>query len=92
MLSGDVNGAPVAIAIFDHPSNPGFPTYWHARGYGLFAANPLGQKELSDGRDTLNFSIPAHGSATFRYRVLITDGAPTAAEAEAAWKAWSETK
>ena len=31
-------------AILDHPQNPGFPTYWHARGYGLFAANNLGQK------------------------------------------------
>ncbi len=92
VLSGKVDGAPVAIAILDHPSNPGYPTYWHARGYGLFAANPLGQKELSLGKRVLNFSIPAGGHATFRYRVLIIDGNPTAAQTEAAWKAWSETK
>ena len=36
-------GHTVTIAIFDHPGNPGYPTYWHARGYGLFAANPLGR-------------------------------------------------
>jgi hypothetical protein len=92
VLSGDVDGKPVAVAIFDHPSNPGYPTYWHARGYGLFAANPLGQKELSAGKDVLNFSIPAGGHATFRYRVLITDGSPTAADTDAAWKAWAATK
>ena len=33
----------VALAILDHPSNPGFPPYWHARGYGLYAVNNLGQ-------------------------------------------------
>ena len=30
------------IAIIDHPGNPNYPTYWHARDYGLFAVNPLG--------------------------------------------------
>ena len=56
-MSGKVGDEPVSIAIFDAPSNPGYPTYWHARGYGLFAANPLGQKELSLGKDVLNFAI-----------------------------------
>ena len=36
------DGHTVTIAIFDHPGESGYPTYWHARGYGLFAANPLG--------------------------------------------------
>jgi hypothetical protein len=39
LLGGTVDGEPVTLAILDNPSNPGFPTYWHARGYGLFAAN-----------------------------------------------------
>jgi Family of unknown function (DUF6807) len=92
VLSGTIGDEPLAIAILDHPSNPGYPTYWHARGYGLFAANPLGQSELSGGRDVLDYGIPAGGHATFRYRVLIEDGRPTAADTETAWKAWSETK
>ena len=79
----------MTIAILDNPSNPDFPTYWHARGYGLFAANPLGQKDLSNGKEQLNFSIGAGQSATFHYRILIVDGSPTAAETEAAWKEWS---
>src|SRR6185369_16220204 len=49
MLTGVVNGEPVTVAVLDHPLNAGFPTYWHARGYGMFAANNLGQKALSGG-------------------------------------------
>ena len=45
VLNGhDPSGRTAAIAIIDQPSNPGYPTYWHARGYGLFAANPLGAR------------------------------------------------
>jgi Family of unknown function (DUF6807) len=70
-LSGKLGDEDVTLAILDHPSNPGAPTYWHARGYGLFAANPLGQKALSDGKETLDFSLAPGASATFRYRVAI---------------------
>ena len=50
ILTGSIGTQPITIAMIDHPKNPGFPTYWHARGYGLFAANPLGQKVFSGGR------------------------------------------
>jgi len=73
-LTGVIKGEQVALTILDHPSNPGFPTYWHARGYGLFAANPLGQKALSNGKETLNFKLAEGKSATFRYRILIHSG------------------
>ena len=43
-LGGTVDGRPVTIAILDHPGNPGFPTYWHARAYGLFAFDCIGGK------------------------------------------------
>ena len=86
ILSGTVDQGPVTLAILDHPKNPGFPTYWHARGYGLFAANPLGQAALSNGKDRLNFAIEAGQSATFRYRVLILAGTPTAGQVEAEYK------
>jgi len=88
-LSGELGGKPVAVSIFDHPSNPGYPTYWHARGYGLFAANPLGQKELSGGKDALGFALEPNTSVTFRHRIRIVSGAPTPAEIEAAWEEWA---
>lgn len=70
-LSGEINGEKIDLSIIDHPKNPGFPTYWHARGYGLFAANPLGQKALSNGKEELNFKLAPGESVTFRYRILV---------------------
>ncbi len=76
-LYGEVNGEKVAIVIFDHPKNAGYPTYWHARGYGLFAANTLGQKVFSNGKEEMNFSIENGKSAEFRYRLAVFSGEPT---------------
>jgi hypothetical protein len=90
--SGGPDGAktigdePVTISIFDHPTNVGFPTYWHARGYGLFAANPLGQKIFSNGKEELNFALAPRASVTFRYRILISNAILTANATEAACK------
>jgi hypothetical protein len=74
ILTGSIGTQPITIAMIDHPKNPGFPTYWHARGYGLFAANPLGQKVFSGGKETLNFTLEPGASATFRYRIMVVDG------------------
>jgi Methane oxygenase PmoA len=59
------------IAIFDHPKNPGYPTYWHARGYGLFAANPLGRSIFDPKAEPFNFTLEKNQSATFRYRTIL---------------------
>jgi len=85
-LSGQLGDEPVTITILDHPANPGFPTYWHARGYGLLAANPLGQKIFSNGKQELNFSLAANQRVTFRYRILITSEILTPEKSEAAYK------
>jgi hypothetical protein len=74
MLKGMKNGKRVTIAMIDHPGNVGYPTYWHARGYGLFALNPLGREVFSNGKDTLNFSLLPHRSVTFHYRVVAASG------------------
>ena len=73
-LNAEIGQESVSLVILDHPKNVGYPTYWHARGYGLFAANPLGQKELSGGKDVLNYKLPAGQSVIFRYKVLIESG------------------
>jgi hypothetical protein len=70
-LAGKVDGEDVVLLMLDHPKNPGYPTYWHARGYGLFAANPLGQSVFSNGKETLNFTLAPSASTTFRHRLLI---------------------
>lgn len=71
-LSGKIGAEAISIIICDHPKNPGYPTYWHARGYGLFSANPFGWKDFTKGKEEFNFTIPAKKSATLRYRVIIT--------------------
>ncbi|MEC7069133.1 MAG: DUF6807 family protein [Bacteroidota bacterium] len=73
-LYSTINQEPVSITILDHPNNVGYPTYWHARGYGLFSANPLGQRVFSKGRETLNFALQKGESVTFHYRMLIHNG------------------
>jgi hypothetical protein len=78
-LAGKVQDEPITLLLLDHPQNVGFPTYWHARGYGLFAANPLGQAELSGGKDKLNFALGPKQSTTFRYRLVILNQ-PTSPE------------
>ncbi|SHN37048.1 PmoA family protein [Mucilaginibacter sp. OK098] len=67
----------VSIAIIDHPKNPNYPTFWHARGYGLFAANPLGEKIFTNGKSEKNLSLKKGESVTFRYRIVINDGERT---------------
>ncbi|MBM3442480.1 MAG: hypothetical protein FJX89_07245 [Bacteroidetes bacterium] len=74
MMYGKVGADSVSILIVDHPSNVGYPTHWHARGYGLFAANPLGVKVFTNGRQTLNHSLKQGESMTVRYRVVVAAG------------------
>jgi hypothetical protein len=74
MLTGTVQNDPVTIAILDRPSNPNFPTFWHARGYGLFAANPLGEKVLPEGKKDFDLTLEPGKSVTFHYRVVILEG------------------
>lgn len=85
-LSGKVDNESTSVAILDHPDNIGYPTYWHARGYGLYAANPLGQKALSGGKEELNFKLSAGESVTFKHRIIIYSG--EAASSEQVNKDW----
>lgn len=76
-LSGKVDGEDVSLVVFDHPQNPNHPTYWHARGYGLFAANGLGGKEFSKDEAPRSLTIQPGQQIRFTYRVLILHGTPT---------------
>ncbi|KKO01306.1 hypothetical protein LCGC14_0118940 [marine sediment metagenome] len=73
-LESDIKGEPVSVTIIDNKNNVGFPTYWHARGYGLFAANTLGQAAFSEEKEALNFKLKEGESTTFKYRILIHNG------------------
>jgi hypothetical protein len=90
-LSGRLGSEDVTLAILDHPRNPGAPTYWRARGYGLFAANPLGQKALTSGKEALDFTLLPQGSALFGYRVVILSRPFVAAEIETLARDFAQT-
>jgi hypothetical protein len=72
---GPVDGQTVGVAIFDNPANPHHPTFWHARAYGLFAANPFGERDFTgDKSKDGSLTVEPGKSATFRYRVVIHSG------------------
>jgi hypothetical protein len=89
LLGGTVDGEPVTLAILDHPSNVGYPTHWHARGYGLFAANPLGDKQFNEPKE-FDYTLQPGASVTFKYRVLILGSAPSAERIERESKAFAQ--
>jgi len=90
LLTGTEAGKPETIAILDHVGNPGYPTYWHARGYGLFAANPLGAHVFDPKAAAMDFSIAKGETATFKYRVLLVSGMAGDEEMNKAAKAFDE--
>ncbi len=72
---GPIDGQTVGITIFNHPSSFRYPTYWHVRTYGLFAANPFGLHEFPGSKNANGSLTLARGkSVTFRYRVLLHRG------------------
>ena len=92
MLTGKVDQESVTLVILDNPKNTGFPTYWHARGYGLFAANPLGQEVFSNGKEKLNFTLEPKQSVTFSYRLLILSGSVSPEQVEKEYSRFVEMK
>jgi len=91
--SGPVDGKVAGVAIFDTPSNPRYPTYWHSRAYGLEAANPFGlhdflKNNLHDGDMVVERGHPVH----FQYRVVIHDGDTKSADIAGLYKAYLAEK
>ncbi len=73
-LTSTMGDEDISLVIMDHPSNVGYPTYWHARTYGLFSVNPLGQKDFTEGKEILNFALEPNESTTWKHRILIVSG------------------
>jgi len=88
-----VNGKTVGVAIFDHPSNPRHPTWWHARTYGLVAANPFGVHNFErKPRGTGDMKIKAGQSVTFRYYFLFHEGDVKEAKIAEQYAAFAQSK
>jgi hypothetical protein len=88
---GMIDDKPVGLAIFDHPSNPRYPTTWHARDYGLVAANPFGLHDFGKGdKGAGDFKIKSGDTVTFKYRFLFYSGDAETAKVPAQFEAWSK--
>ena len=88
-LRGEVAGEPTVIAIFEHPSSVSHPTWWHARGYGLFAANPFGKKDFEKGSEPQNITIAQGESLNFRYHVVFYSGSLTKEELDSIYEGYA---
>lgn len=76
-FSADVAGTRAGVALFDHPANLRHPTRWHARGYGLNAANPFALKSFTkDPAADGSYTLPAGRNLILRYRAVIYEGSP----------------
>ncbi|MFH1742786.1 MAG: PmoA family protein [bacterium] len=73
--SGVVDGSSVGLAIFDHPSNFRYPTYWHVRDYGLMTANPFGLSHYHGDPSRDGSHLLRKGQEfRFRYRLYAHEG------------------
>lgn len=90
--TGEVDGERIGVAIFDHPSNPGAPTYWHARDYGLFALNPFGQNAFDPQAPERKQQLAAGKKMEFRWRVVIHPGDTASGKVDDLYRAYTANK
>src|SRR5262249_58241 len=74
--SGTIDGKKVGIAILADPANS-YPSCWHARGYGLMAANPFGRDksgfpDMKGKTDLVKLAKGEH--LKWRFGILIHSG------------------
>jgi len=88
-------GKVYGVAIFDSPANLRHPTWWMARDYGLFGANPFGKHDyegLKNDPHAGDYTIPAGGSLTLRYRFYYHEGDEAAGHLAEAYAAYAAGK
>ncbi len=74
LLSGTKDNTAITFGIFDHPGNPGYPAYAHARGYGLFSVNNLGQNSYDPKQEKAEWKLAKGESLTLRHRFYVKSG------------------
>ena len=90
LYSGPIDGVPMSVAVFDHPSNLRHPTTWHARDYGLVAANPFGLHYFQgQPKNAGVYTIRKGENLRLRYRAVFMKGNATAKEVNQRFEAFS---
>jgi len=70
---GPVQGQIVGITILNHPRSFRYPTNWHVRTYGLFAANPFGWHDFGLGKSG-EYVLQPGQTIWFGYRLILHAG------------------
>lgn len=81
-------GKTEGLAIFQHPSNPWYPSPWFTRDYGFFSPTPM----YWPADETAGTVLKKGESLKLRYRVLVHNGDPTAAGIAQAFKNFAASK
>lgn len=90
---GPVEEETSGIAMLNHPQSFRFPTHWHVRPYGLFAANPFGLHDFY-GDDTKDGAHTLEKGETFSlfYRVVLHRGDEKQARIAEVFAEYAKTK
>lgn len=86
---GEIEGKVCGIAIFDHPKNLRHPTWWHARDYGLVAANPFGIHDFEKSeKGKGEFTLKQRDSLELQYRFVFFVGSAMDANIAEKYERW----
>lgn len=89
--SGTVEGQPLGVTIFDHPSSFRHAPFWMVRDYGLFATNAFGERAYTgDPKADGSYTLATGKTLTIRHRVLIHAGDATSARLPQYYRAYAE--
>jgi hypothetical protein len=70
-LSAEKEGEDITVVIMDHPENPNYPAWSHARGYGLFATNNLAGSAVDKNSAPVKIDLAPGESVVFKHKVAI---------------------
>lgn len=92
--SGPLGGKTYGVAVLADPGNP-VKSAWHARGYGLVAANPFGRSKagFSDLAGNTDLLKMAKGDELkFRFGIFLHEGGAKAGKVPEAYEAFVKLK
>ncbi|MFW6277661.1 MAG: DUF6807 family protein, partial [Prolixibacteraceae bacterium] len=70
-LRAEKEGEVITVVIFDHPENPNYPAWSHARGYGLFASNNFGGRAVDENSDPVKLELKPGDNVVFKHLVVV---------------------
>lgn len=70
-LRAEIEEEVITLVILDHPQNPSYPGWPHARGYGLFSMNNLAGNTMNPDDAPMEIVLEEGEEITFRHMLII---------------------